>query len=835
MPGTRPLLATALLLAALPAAAQLAVTDRERGRPVGLTLPVLGVATAEEPTAIDLTPAGVGFVGGFALQYFHEGIPARDFHGDGLYVADRFGPLAVGYGAEWLRPGRAPLPRYHRSRLALALTDGRSASVGLGWTWLRSQDGALERARSWEVGATLRPIRQLSLAGAAVGNGARIGTVRLPVRFDLGAATRLWDDRITVSADLLADDAGERFRTTYARLGAGVELPTGVVVGLRFDLPLRDDLGGGRKASALLTLTGESPHLGLTAAGTRYDGRSGWLAGARVSEERYRSGGPPILLTSLSLPADLEPRRVLWITVGDRDPYARLVERIQAAREDPAVGALLIRIEDVPFGAGRVEELRALLSRVRQRKPVLAYLTGGGTREYWLASAATAVASPPGAPLLVNGFSSGRLYFRDLLARVGVAVQVVRAGAYKSAAEPLVRTGPSPEAKQVTESILDAVYARFVADVARDRRVPPERIRALVDEGIFLSDEAHAAGLIDHTLWPDEVRKWASEVAGRRLIDVGGYRPEPFRKAQRWGRPPVVELIRLSGIIARRGAGGGMGGDPLASAAGVAAALHRAADDSAVRAIVLRIESPGGDGFASDLIWREVVRAREKGKPVVASMGDVAASGGYLVAAGADAIVAEPSTLTGSIGVFAAKPDLGGLLEKLSVQRDASARGDKAQLLSLARPWTEAERAAVQRQIDAFYGVFLDRVAKGRKLSRAEVEAVAGGRVWTGQQALERRLVDRLGTLADAVALARERAGLAADAVEVRRASAAEDGLLGRLGQLGLGRAAAGAEAGPAFARLALEAPEVRALLLLADGGLGPVLALPEEWVGNPE
>lgn len=815
----------ALLAVALasPARAQLAADDRERGIPAGLTLPVLGAAAAEEPIALEVNPAGVGFMGGFALQYFHEGVPGRNTTGDGVYLADRFGPVAVGFGHEWLRPGEAPLASYQRSRLALALTDGRSVSLGFGWTWIHSGDDALEDAGSWEIGGTYRPFRHLSFAAAALGNDARLDGVRVPARFDLGVAARGWRDRLTLSADLLADDAeGQAFRATYARFGAGVELGFGLAAALRVELPLQDEPGRDREASGLLAVTWNGPHAGITAGATQFTDRTGWLAGLRLSKERYLSEGSGRALAAISLPRDLAPERFLFLTIGDRDPYGRLVERLVAARDDAAVGALLLRIDQTPLGSGRIEELRALIAEVRARKPVLAYLTGGGTREYWLASAATAVAAPPGAPLLVNGFASAQLYYRDLLARLGVAVQVVRAGAYKTATEPLIRSGPSPEAAQVRDAILDDVYGRFVADVASARRLDPLRVRALVDQGIFTSDEARAAGLLDATPWPDEVTKWAREVSGRKLRDGGGYRLDPLRSAQRWGRPPIVEVIRLSGLITRGsqpGAPGGRGG-----AQAVAAAIQRASKDPDVRAIVLRVDSPGGDAFASDLLWREVMLAKRKGKPVVVSMGDVAASGGYLVAAAADAIVAEPSTLTGSIGVFAAKPDLARLLDKLSIQRSGAGRGDKAEALSVLRAWTDAERSAVQRQVDGFYATFLDRVADGRKLPRAEVEQVASGRVWTGQQALERRLVDRLGTLADAVALARTKAGLEGDAV-TRRADAG--GMSFELSP------PARADTGAALERLASLSPEVDALLLLADGSLGPLLALPDEWVGT--
>jgi protease-4 len=269
-----------------------------------------------------------------------------------------------------------------------------------------------------------------------------------------------------------------------------------------------------------------------------------------------------------------------------------------------------------------------------------------------------------------------------------------------------------------------------------------------------------------------------------------------------------------------------MGTGGLAGAETIARELRRAAGDGQVKAIVLRVDSPGGDGLASDLVWREVVRARLR-KPVVASMGDLAASGGYLVAVGADAIVAEPSTLTGSIGVFAVKPDLSGLLAKLSIPREGFARGENAQWRSIAKPWSASERRAVERQIDDFYRLFVDRVAEGRKLPRGEVEGLAGGRVWTGRQAFERRLVDRLGSVHDAVALARERARLGPDDwVEVRR-TASSPGDLGDV--LGEALADATASAQPPLSRALAAVPEVRALAIL--GELGPVLALPVDWV----
>jgi protease-4 len=262
----------------------------------------------------------------------------------------------------------------------------------------------------------------------------------------------------------------------------------------------------------------------------------------------------------------------------------------------------------------------------------------------------------------------------------------------------------------------------------------------------------------------------------------------------------------------------------MSGAESVVDQLNAAAEASEVKAIVLRIDSPGGDAVASDLIWRAVKKAREK-KPVIASMGDLAASGGYLVAVGAERIFAQPSTLTGSIGVFVLKPELSGLLEKLSIHRDVQARGKYADIASMSRPWTAEERALVERQVDVVYANFLDRVVEGRALPRAEVEKVAGGRVWTGQQALERKLVDQLGGLGDAVAAARQRAGLGPhEVVEVRRSGGGWSDFLRSSGT----KALAGDE--PALRRMAALLPELRTAALLFE--LGPMLALPVEWIG---
>jgi protease-4 len=608
-----------------------------------------------------------------------------------------------------------------------------------------------------------------------------------------------------------------------------VELPRGLALSAQYRFPL----GSSSPASpqhdqaGIVSLTWNGPHAGVTGGATWTTDDSRWLAGLRASWERYPSSPAPSRAPGLDVADELSPPRFLLFDLSAGDPFGDLLRRLGEAGEDGSVGAVVLELGELPVGAGRSEELRAALLRLRQRKPVLAWLPGGDLKSYWVASAATAVAMAPPSTLMVNGLTATQYYLKDGLARLGVAVEVARAGGYKTAPEPLTRSGPSPESTEMTGAILDDLYGRMVADVALARRLEPAAVRGLIDRGVFSAAEARSAGLVDEVLWPDELEGWTGRVAGTRLRPADGYDPAPRRQARRWGPTPVIAVIGLEGAIsAGRSRREPLGLGRLSGAESVVDQLEAAADSGEVKAIVLRIDSPGGDAAASDLIWRAVKKAREK-KPVIASMGDLAASGGYLVAVGAERIVAEPSTLTGSIGVFVLKPELSGLLEKLSIHRDVQQRGRNADIASMARPWTPEERALVEKQVDIVYASFLDRVVEGRSLPRAEVEKVAGGRVWTGQQALARRLVDQLGGLDDAVALARERAGLGREAlVEVRRIGGGWSDF-----QLSASLAALRADE-PLLRKTAALLPELRTAALLLE--LGPVLALPLEWVGPP-
>jgi protease-4 len=438
----------------------------------------------------------------------------------------------------------------------------------------------------------------------------------------------------------------------------------------------------------------------------------------------------------------------------------------ERAAADPGVSALWIELRSLRAGWATLQSLRSALVKARERgKKVLVFLEEADNGSAYLASAADRIVMAPAGAMHLVGLRAEVLFLRGALERARVEPEFVRLGEYKSATEPFTRTSLSPEARDALDAILDDLYDQFVIGIAEGRSLTPEQVRALIDAGPYRAGEAKEAGLLDAVLYEDEVEGYLGE-----MIRAGGKKPAVvpadvyLRHARRSAPPagtrlppPRVALLVAEGMI--RG-----GARPARLGRGVASrpfveALREARDSSRISAIVLRVDSPGGSGLASDIIWREVLLAREK-KPVVVSMGDVAASGGYYLSMPAHRIYAEPGSLTGSIGVIAGKFNLRGLYDLLGLAKETLDRGARAGVQSDYRPFTDEERAKLEREVQAYYDDFVDKAAQGRALPREKVESIARGRVWTGRQALARGLVDELGGLTEAVEGAKRRAGI---------------------------------------------------------------------------
>jgi protease-4 len=437
-----------------------------------------------------------------------------------------------------------------------------------------------------------------------------------------------------------------------------------------------------------------------------------------------------------------------------------LVESLDRAATDPKVSSVVLRVSFLSdVGWARVQELRDAIVRFRKSgKPAYAHLAFCGNREYYLATACTKIYAVPTAIMDVTGLRTETTFFAGTLDKLGVQAQFEGVGKYKNAPNQFTEKGFTPPHREQMEALVDSVYAQYVAGLQSGRNKTAEQVQALVDGGPYDGQEALKAGLVDELVYEDQLRE--------RLKDATALAPAKYaRHARPFGidtRPKIALVYAVGEIVIGESQDGALGGQ-VAGSDTVAAALREARRDDGVKAIVLRVDSPGGSGTASDVIWREVTLAR-KSKPVIVSMGDLAASGGYYIAMGSDAIVAQPTTITGSIGVFGGKLTLRGLYDKVGLSKEVLTRGQHADLFSDYRPWNDEERAKFRSMMTAFYQDFVTRAAEGRKKTYQEIDAVAQGRVWTGAEAVTHGLVDRLGGLDVALSLAKERARIAKDA-----------------------------------------------------------------------
>jgi protease-4 len=478
------------------------------------------------------------------------------------------------------------------------------------------------------------------------------------------------------------------------------------------------------------------------------------------------------------------------------DPLARLRARgrhqlrptlraLHDAADDPHVVGLIAKVGGaLPWAA--MQELRlGVLAFAASGKPTLAWAEsfGEGSGEmaaYVLATGFGKIWLQPGGGLGLLGVGVETTFVRGALDKLGIEPQLEQRYEFKNAADRVMRTELTPAHRTALDRLAESVLADAVAAIAHGRGIEATRVRKLTDTGPRTAAEALEVGLVDAVGYRDQAYAAMRSRVGPdvELLFADRWRPQrrPHMPARRKGRVALVEVrgAIVSGRTRRAPMGRQVGSDS------VSAALRAATNDEHVRAVVLHVDSPGGSAVASDTIWREVCRVREAGKPVVVSMGEAAASGGYYIAAPADVIVALPSTLTGSIGVFGGKMVVRELFERLGLTTGTVSHGNRSLMFSSRRGFTDDERERLAATMDAIYDDFVAKVAKGRRRPIAEIESIARGRVWTGSDALGVGLVDKLGGLRDAVRIARSRAGLPADAPVSRAIHVAPLARLGR-------------------------------------------------------
>ena len=482
---------------------------------------------------------------------------------------------------------------------------------------------------------------------------------------------------------------------------------------------------------------------------------------------------PPVIASDSVLVMRLEgelpektPVELPAIFGGDRTPVTvvGVWSALEKAAADPHIRAVVLQPEGVSAGWGKLQELRLDIDKFKKSgKPVFAYLRQPGAREYFIACAADRVYLGPADPMMLKGLRAEMMYFKKTLDKLGVNVEIEHAGKYKDFGDMFTRSDMSPETREVMNSVVDGLYGDLVTGIATARKKSPEEVRAIIDQGPFTASQELKAGLVDELRFEDQMwgeLKERLKSGEPSKVSMDKYSRVTAESVGLQGKSQIAMVVGAGDIVRGDANDDGTGESNLTSY-GFDRLLRRVGSDPQIKGVIVRIDSPGGEVTASDEMWREMNLLSKK-KPMVISMSDTAASGGYYMAMTGDPIVAYPATFTGSIGVVFGKPNLRGLYDKLGITKDAIQRGKNADIDSEYTPLTPEQRAKLREGIDESYKDFVTKVANARHRTFDEIHQVAQGRVWLGSQAKPRFLVDETGGLDKAIELVKQRAKIPA-------------------------------------------------------------------------
>ncbi len=488
------------------------------------------------------------------------------------------------------------------------------------------------------------------------------------------------------------------------------------------------------------------------------------------NEPRIRENSVLVLNVGGSLPDYVAEDPMNRLFGRDERSLSNLLLQLRKAKADKRIKGVLLDIDMISSGWAKAEEVRDAVADFRASgKPVYAYMEYGANKEYYVATACDKIYVAPIGELAIVGLAADVVSLGGSLEKLGIKADFYQIGKYKTAPEQYTRKSMSDANREVLNSVLDDFFNRFVADVAAARHKADADVRAAIDSAPLRAEEAKQQGLIDDTKYRDEVEGEMKKRLGYREEDkLNVVREAEYRRVDpeslNLNQGDKIAIVYASGMImSGRSSGGGAFGEQVVGSDTISRAIKDAGDDKSIKAIVLRVDSPGGTSFASDIIWHAVENAKVK-KPVVVSMGDVGASGGYYVSCGAQRIVAEPSTITGSIGVFAGKPVMKGFYDWIGLNDEYVTRGKFAAIYRETEPFTDEERKKFQSMLDDFYNKdFVPKVAEGRKRDAQYIDSIGQGHVWTGAQAKQNGLIDEFGGLDKAVEIAKQLANIPAD------------------------------------------------------------------------
>ncbi len=779
-------------------------------RPSRITPPGKSLAGTDDSDAMALNPAQLAYLPSWEMRYLHVQLPKeattlQPGRGDAFGLAfPLFAGFATGFRFEWNRPPeKAPLPSSSSFSWSLAakLSDALSIAIDVR-RWYSDDLAALDGATSLSLGFALRPSRYLGLAFVSRDINSPRGQTFGPAEgisrsYDYGLAIRPLGTR-TFELGLEATSWGRSFAGEAKwspRITLGADIPR--IGRLMLSGQLLDPTSNATSKESWILTAG----IELAASGSRLNGGviggkglspgnsgagAGWYVGAAIAGWEEPNA---VRLPERAVTIRLEE------TPGSRG-HVRLLRKLARLGRDPTVRAVAIIAKTDPASStAHAEELNHALSDLQAKGiKVLCHFEDASGKALLACASADKILLTPAGGVRFAGLRAQTMYFGGALQKLGIDPEFIRVKEHKSAAESFVREGPTPIAAADQREYLAAIEQVYLTHLAKGRHLTPTQVKLAIEKGPFIADEAIAAGFVDAKAFDDEINRHIREVVGDFVRVEEDEQPTVAPKS--FGPKGRIAIVYIDGdIVDGRSQTIPILGEKMSGSYTVAEALKEAREDSSIEGVVLRIESPGGSSLASDVMWREAELLQKSGKPVVVSMGSVAASGGYYTAAFGAPIYANQATVTGSIGIFYGKVDTSGLLDKLGIHVVTQKTAPKADAESLYRPFTPQEIEELTVKVGQFYAVFLDRVSRGRHMSIEEVDKVGRGKVWLGLAAKEHGLVDVIGGIDDALAAVRKQAGLPADA-PITELPVEKGGLI----DLVLG--AMGAEAPPSVAKL---------------------------------
>ena len=453
---------------------------------------------------------------------------------------------------------------------------------------------------------------------------------------------------------------------------------------------------------------------------------------------------------------------------GQPQSLSNLLAQFRKAKVDKRITAIMLDIDGPDAGWAKSEEIRAAIEDFRTSgKPVYAYMEMGLNKDYYIATACDKIFLPPPGELFTIGLAADVMFFRGSLDKLGIYPDVYQIGKYKSAGDMFTQKEMTPAHREYINSLLEDFYGRYVERIAKARSKSPDDVKKLIDDAPYTAAQAKDAGLIDGTLYHEEVEKELKKRLGYKSSDElriakGSEYRQISQESLGLNKGEKIAVVFAAGDIVSGKSQFGSEGEETIGSDSLVKTLEEVRDDKTIKAVILRVDSPGGSGLASDIIWRAIESVKEK-KPVVVSMSDVAASGGYYISAGANKIVAQPSTITGSIGVVGGKPVIKGFYDWIGVTNEYVLRGKNAGMFRESEKFSDSERQKFEEYLKTTYDDFTSKVAKGRGKDQNYIDSIGQGRVWTGQQGKGNGLVDEFGGLDKAIEIAKQLAKIPAD------------------------------------------------------------------------